>query len=170
MPKIDTFIKVPVVAGAATLLMGAIGDSDALFASDAQVFKAVDQFGGAWRSRPTLIDIPRPRPPAFMPYRFDRARSVYLHRNGEGQLNRVVLSDLGCWAGDRERTLRIVLRISGASPEALHNLRFAASNVFDGGAKLQGVRAAPRLLIEFQRSTEKSRCGINIVRTANASI
>lgn len=66
--------------------------------------------------------------------------------------------------------MRVVLRISGARPESLHNLKFAASLVFDNDTKLQAVQAAPRLRIEFHRSHKNSRCAIDIMRTTTASI
>jgi hypothetical protein len=166
----ETLMKLPLALAAATLLAGVNQGPGALFASDTHALKAVAELGGAWRSRPKLVDIPRPRPPAFMPYQFDKRRAVFLHRSGDGQLNRIVLSDLGCWAEDRERALRAVLRISDARPEALHNLKFAASNVFDHDTKVQAVQAAPRLRMVFQRSNRKSRCAIDIVRTVAASI
>jgi hypothetical protein len=155
---------------AATLLMGTNPGSDALFASDADVFEAVAQLGSAWSSRPTIVDIPRPQPPFFIGYQFDKARTVFVHRNRDEQINRIVLGDAGCWAENRERALGVVMRISGARPEALHNLIFGASLVFDHDTKIQGVQAAPRLRIVFQRSSRNSRCGIDIIRTATASI
>jgi hypothetical protein len=130
MVKIGTFLKASVVLIAASLLMGA-NNSDALFASEAHVFGAVAELGGAWRSRPTVVEIPRPRPPFFMPYTLDSRRAVFVHRDDNEQINRIVLSDLGCWTEDREGALRTLIRISGARPEALHNLRVAASLVFD---------------------------------------
>lgn len=96
MLRIEALIKAPFALATATLPIAANGNSDALFASDAQVFKAIAKLGGAWRSSPTLADIPRPAPPGFMPYRFDQARSVFIHRRSDGQINRIVLGDLGC--------------------------------------------------------------------------
>lgn len=159
-------VKMPLAIASAFILMGA-NNADALFASEASVFEAVAELGDAWRSHPTLVESPRPRPPIFMPYAFDSRRLVLIHRDESEQINRVVLSDLGCWAEDRESVLRTVIRISGARTEALHNLRFAASLVFDHDAKLMGVQAAPRLRILFHRSNRSSRCGIDM-RTITA--
>jgi len=156
-----TFVKMPVVLASAFILTGA-NNSDVLFASEANVFEAVAELGAAWRSHPTLTEFPRPRPPFFMPYALDSRRAVFIHRDESGQINRVLLSDLGCWAEDREGVLRTVIRMSDALPEALHNLRFASSLVFDRDAKLMGVQAAPRLRIMFQRSSRNSRCSIDM--------
>jgi hypothetical protein len=81
-----------------------------------------------------------------------------------------VLGDNGCWAEGREQALRVVLRMSGARPEALHNLKFAAALAFDAGTMLKGVQAAPRLIIYFQRSSTKAACVIDMRRTVTAAI
>jgi hypothetical protein len=170
MPTYEPFSKASLALAAATLLMGASEGTDALFASEAQVFRAVGELGPAWRVRPTLVRNPVPRPPVFMPYILGEGRSVFIHRDGNGHINRVVLGDNGCWAEGREKALRTVLRMSRARPEALHNLKFGAALAFDADTKIQGVQAAPRLIISFQRSNRKAACGIDMTRTVSAAI
>ena len=161
--------KALLAIGAAVPLISANANSGALFESDAHVFEAVAELGSAWRTSPVLVDRPRPQPPKFMPYRFDKARAVFVHRDDHGQINRIVLSDLGCWEEGRESALRVVMRISGAQPEEIRYIILASTNVFDGNLGSQSVQAAPALRITFQRFNKKSRCGIDIEKEIASS-
>ncbi len=174
MPRILTLLlSLGLLSACATkgqASVSADGSSDALFETDASAFTAIAELGGAWRLSPTLLDRPQPQLPTFMPYRYDEARAVFLHKNEHGDLNRIVLSDLGCWQEDREQALRVIVRISGAPPEALRILNFAAAIVFDHDVKIQTVQVASHRQIVFQRSNRNSRCGIEIVRTVTTPI
>ncbi|WP_390551604.1 hypothetical protein [Qipengyuania sp. MTN3-11] len=152
------------VAGAC--LVAAVSSSDALFGSEEEVFEAVAELGAPWSTRPIPADFPRPRSAEFMPYQFDEERLVIVHRDDGRSINRIVLSDLNCWADGRKRALQAVIRISDAKPEAMRTLEFAATLVFDHDTKVQSVQAGSNLWIQFQRSRRKSRCGIEIKRVA----
>ena len=169
MNILNKLSKTLLAIGAAIPLISANGNSGTLFESDAHVFEAVAELGGEWRTSPVLVDRPRPQPPKFMPYRFDATRAVFLHRDDHGQINRIVLSDLGCWEEGRKNALRVVMKISGAQPNTIRYIMLASTNVFDRKVGIQSVQAGPTLRITFMRSSKKSRCGIDIKKEITSS-